>query len=153
MKQEILASKLFLLYLVLVQSLSSIWLFATPWTVAHQAPLSMGFPRQEYWSEVAISFFRRSSWPRDQTQVSRIGRWILYHWATRASLYTSSKHLKNKLHNCIIIPRNTCKELGEINLHRKYRIFYKLLLKEISAFCTHMCMCAHVYGWKWICWY
>ena len=27
-------------------------LFATPWTVAHQAPLSMGFPRQEYWSRV-----------------------------------------------------------------------------------------------------
>ena len=25
-------------------------LFATPWTVAHQAPLSMGFPRQEYWN-------------------------------------------------------------------------------------------------------
>ena len=25
---------------------------ATPWTVAHQAPLSMGFPRQEYWSGV-----------------------------------------------------------------------------------------------------
>ena len=23
---------------------------ATPWTIAHQAPLSMGFPRQEYWS-------------------------------------------------------------------------------------------------------
>ena len=26
--------------------------FATPWTVAHQAPLSIGFPRQEYWSEL-----------------------------------------------------------------------------------------------------
>ena len=25
---------------------------ATPWTVAHQAPLSMGFPRQGYWSEL-----------------------------------------------------------------------------------------------------
>ena len=24
-------------------------LFATPWTVTHQAPLFMGFPRQEYW--------------------------------------------------------------------------------------------------------
>ena len=24
--------------------------FATPWIVAHQAPLSMGFPRQEFWS-------------------------------------------------------------------------------------------------------
>ena len=32
------------------QSLSHIQLFVTPWTVAHQAPLSMGFPRQEYWS-------------------------------------------------------------------------------------------------------
>ena len=31
-------------------SLSHVRLFATPWTVAHQAPLSMGFSRQEYWS-------------------------------------------------------------------------------------------------------
>ena len=30
--------------------LSCVWLFATPWTVAHQAPPSMGFSRQEYWS-------------------------------------------------------------------------------------------------------
>ena len=33
---------------VVVQSLSRVQLFATSWTVAHQAPLSMGFPRQEY---------------------------------------------------------------------------------------------------------
>ena len=30
--------------------LSRIQLLATPWTVAHQAPLSIGFPSQEYWS-------------------------------------------------------------------------------------------------------
>ena len=30
--------------------LSRVQLFAIPWTVVHQAPLSMGFPRQEYWS-------------------------------------------------------------------------------------------------------
>ena len=29
-------------------------LFATPWTAAHQAPLSMGFPRQEYWSGLPL---------------------------------------------------------------------------------------------------
>ena len=29
---------------------SRVWLFATPWTTAHQAPLSTGFSRQEYWS-------------------------------------------------------------------------------------------------------
>ena len=32
------------------KSLSRVWLFATPWTAAHQAPPSMGFSRQEYWS-------------------------------------------------------------------------------------------------------
>ena len=34
---------------VCVRVLSCIRLFATPWTVAHQAPLSVGFSRQEYW--------------------------------------------------------------------------------------------------------
>ena len=33
-----------------VKSLSRVWLFATPWTVAYQAPPYMGFSRQEYWS-------------------------------------------------------------------------------------------------------
>ena len=33
-----------------VKSLSRVRLFATPWTVAYQAPTSMGFSRQEYWS-------------------------------------------------------------------------------------------------------
>ena len=35
---------------VRAQSLSRVQLFGTPWTVAHQAPLSMGFPSQAYWS-------------------------------------------------------------------------------------------------------
>ena len=35
---------------VVVSSLNFIRLFATPWTVVCQAPLSVGFPRQEYWS-------------------------------------------------------------------------------------------------------
>ena len=35
---------------VCVKSLSRVRLFATPWTIAHQTPLSMGFSRQEYWS-------------------------------------------------------------------------------------------------------
>ena len=33
-----------------VKSLSCVRLFATPWTVAYKAPLSMEFSRQEYWS-------------------------------------------------------------------------------------------------------
>ena len=39
---------------VKVKSLSRVWLVATPWTAAYQAPPSMGFPRQEYWSGVPL---------------------------------------------------------------------------------------------------
>ena len=34
------------------QLLSRVQLFVTPWTIVHQAPLSVGFPRQEYWSRL-----------------------------------------------------------------------------------------------------
>ena len=37
---------------VKMKSLSRVWLFATPCTIAYQAPLSMGFSRQEYWSRL-----------------------------------------------------------------------------------------------------
>ena len=39
---------------VKVKSLSRVRLLATPWTAAHQAPLSMGFSRQEYWSGLPL---------------------------------------------------------------------------------------------------
>ena len=56
---------------------SRVQFFATLWTVAHQAPLSMGFSRQEHWGESPFP----TSQPRDQTQVSCIsciGRQLLY---------------------------------------------------------------------------
>ena len=39
---------------VKVKTLSCVWLFATPWTTAYQAPPSMGLSRQEYWSGVPL---------------------------------------------------------------------------------------------------
>ena len=44
----------FLLQCMKVKSLSRVWLFVTPWTAAHQAPPSVGFSRQEYWSGVPL---------------------------------------------------------------------------------------------------
>ena len=38
----------------MIPSLSRVRLFVTPWTVARQDPLSMGFPRQEYWSGLSF---------------------------------------------------------------------------------------------------
>ena len=74
-----------LLSVFCAQSLSCVWLFATPWTVVLQAPLCMGFSRQEYWSGLLFPSPGDLSWPRNQTNVSCsscIGRQILYHWAT-----------------------------------------------------------------------
>ena len=44
---------------------SRVQLFATPWTLACQAPPPLGFSRQEKWRGLPISFFRVSSWPSD----------------------------------------------------------------------------------------
>ena len=60
-------------------------LFSSPWTIAHKAPLSLGLPRQEYWSELLFPPPRGSSQPRDWTHVFYspcIGRRVLYPWAT-----------------------------------------------------------------------
>ena len=56
---------------------------ATPWTVAHQAPLSKGFSRQEYWSGLPLPPPRESSWPRDQTHISCIADGFFIVWATK----------------------------------------------------------------------
>ena len=56
--------------MVAVQSLSHARLFATPWTVAQQAPLPMGFSRQEYWSRGA----GRLSWEEEAQDWTEIRR-------------------------------------------------------------------------------
>ena len=48
---------------VVVQSLSCIQLFATPWTIAHQAPLCMGLPMQEYWNGLPFPSSRDLPYP------------------------------------------------------------------------------------------
>ena len=55
MKEVRLLGKHILCNHACVCSFSHVWLFATPWTVAHQAPLSMGFSRQLYWSGLPCS--------------------------------------------------------------------------------------------------
>ena len=63
-------------FCVCSQSLSRVQLFLTPWTAAHQAPLPMGFCRQEYWNGLPCPP-RKSSRPRDWTHVSCIADWFL----------------------------------------------------------------------------
>ena len=71
---------------VKVKSLSGAWLLATPWTAGYQAPPTMGFSRQQYWSGVPLpspvvfpTFFNlslnleiRSSWSEPQSAPSLV---------------------------------------------------------------------------------
>ena len=67
------------------------------WPVAHQAPLSMGFPRQEYWS--GLPFPSPGDLPRDRTQVSCIaGRRFNLNYHTIALISHSSKVMLKILH-------------------------------------------------------
>ena len=56
----------------IVKSLSHVQLFATPWTVTYQAPQSMGFSRQEYWSGLPFPSPGDLPDPGMKHQVSRI---------------------------------------------------------------------------------
>ena len=74
--------------------LSRVW-FCDPMTVALQAPLSLGFPRQEYWS--GLPFPPPGDLPDSDgtlfSCVSCMGRWGLYCWATWD---TAPRHIRAK---------------------------------------------------------
>ena len=82
--------KLFISYAlktkVKVKSLSRVGLFATPWTVAHQAPPSMGFSRQQYWSGLPFPSPGNLPNPGIEPRVSRIAGRCFTLWATREVL-------------------------------------------------------------------
>ena len=76
--------------------LSLVWLFATPWAVAHQGPLSMGFPRQEYWSGLPFpspeDFSDPGIEPASPALVcvrAKSHRQILYHWPPNGTVLSS----------------------------------------------------------------
>ena len=69
---------------VKVKSLSHVWLLATPWTAAYQAPPSMGLSRQEYWSGVPSSspFMTPYHWSTNSTRLRSSTVWKDTHMCT-----------------------------------------------------------------------
>ena len=93
------------------QTVSCVWLFVTPWTVACQDLLSMEFSRQEYWNGLPCTppgdLPNPGIKPRDQTQVSHIAGRFLTIWVTREA----------------VINLNICGEqinVGNLNITMKY---------------------------------
>ena len=67
---------------------SPVRLFATVWTVARQAPLSMGFSRQDYWSGLSCSPPANLPNPDQGSNLFllHLHWWVLYHWRRLGSL-------------------------------------------------------------------
>ena len=86
----------------MLSHLSYVRLFATLWTVAHQAPLCMGFSRQEHWSGLPCPPPEDIPNPgmEPASLVSSIGRWVLYqvppekhfHWRVSPQMPFWSHH-------------------------------------------------------------
>ena len=69
-------------WMCMLSHFSCVQLFATPRTVAHWAPLSIGFSRQEYWSGVPCPPPGGLPNPGSNPGLLRLPhcRWVLYHW-------------------------------------------------------------------------
>ena len=75
---------------VKVKMLSCVQLFATAWTAAYQAPPSMGFSRQEYWSGVPLP-----------SRVTVLQSLIIYWTIHLISCFKSSHHFRWSLHHIL----------------------------------------------------
>ena len=81
-------------WILVLYSPSHVRHFVTPWTVALQAPLSMGILQARILEWVAMPSSRGSSRPRDQTQVSHIAEGFFTIWATRVNVSIWAKYLQ-----------------------------------------------------------
>ena len=83
-----------------------------------------GIPQARILEWVAISSSRGSSWPRDWTFVSCIGRWILYHWATRKA----HRNAILKIYNRMLSPFSVLSKLiSSISIYLRTFLWWRLL--------------------------
>ena len=119
-------------------ALSHIWLFAIPWTVAYQAPLSMEFSRQDYWSGLSlptpgdlpdsgIECTSLLSPALGSLALHHLGLQLLKMWESvipRTSAYTSLHFIGL---NCIVWPflNQVCHQASQTRIHQSkstYRV-------------------------------
>ena len=80
---------------VKVKLLSHVWLFETPWTAAHQAPPSMGFSRQEYWSGLPLPSPKKAERQRiDAFELWCCRRLLRVPWTARRSNQSILKEIR-----------------------------------------------------------
>ena len=94
------------MHMCMLNCFSCVWIFVVTWTVAHQAPLSMGFSRQEYWSGLPCPPPRDFSQPRDRICVSCITGGFFTGWAMKEAPYFIRMNAKVHFHESIVPAQN-----------------------------------------------
>ena len=124
---------------VKVKLLSHVQLFATPWTAAHQAPLSMGFSRQEYWSGVPLP----SPCMRNEEG-----------WKSFFLLFTSSGKMTDFIHCCTLLRMTSISWVSDWHRHHLQVCWKRLFsglspeLQDQNVLCnTPPWLYAHIQGW------
>ena len=102
----------------------------------------MGFPRQEYWSGLPFPF-PGSSWPRDQTHISYIGRRVLYCWVTGGNPDKISVRCQGDIKVILSIRYLTVKALIRLTTsHRLCKVKVKVT-QSCPALCDPMAFIVH----------
>ena len=93
---------------VCAQSLSRVQLFATQWTVTHQAPLSMEFSRQEYWSRLAFPALGDLPDPANEPASPALAGGFSFFFTTEPPGKPYTLHRVEQMYNDIYIRISLC---------------------------------------------
>ena len=103
---------------VKVKSLSRVWLLATPWTAAYQAPPSMGFSGQQYWSGVPLPS-PKLYWGPQKTK-NRVAIWCsnptpghIFRQNCNSKRYMHPYVQRGTVHNYKLWKQSKCPSFGE----------------------------------------
>ena len=123
---------------VKVKSLSRVWLFTTPWTVAYQASPSMGFSRQGYWSGVPLSSTSGpiTSWQIDGETMGTMTDFIL-----GGSKITAVDDCSYEIKRCLLPERKVTAKLDRTLKSRDITLPTKVHLVKAMVFPVVMYWC------------
>ena len=133
--------------------INCIWHFATTWTVALQAALSMAFFRQEYWSGLPLPTPGNLPNPRTEpvSCISCIGRQILYHCATWEALQRLVPLVNSGLYNPPTILRSKTQKYDPTyrdNCHIKHSDFEQWKADDTTLMAESKELRASWWKWK-----
>ena len=120
---------------VKVKSLSPVQLLATPWAAAYQAPPSMGFSRQEYWSGVPLP---SPSWPIDVDKMETVTDFIFL-----GSNITVDNDYSHEIKWFLLLGRKTMANLDSILKNRDITLPTKVHTVKAVVFSS-----SHVQMWE-----